>query len=124
MRVFRILALTHVGRSTQKVPPRIGQSAPGWGFLRSQRPGFGPRAQTASDPAGLSFAPIGLDLLLLFFRILFGRGCIGSRESSVPPPFAPFLKVEWDLGHIKAPGVRAAWNEPRRGNLAHHQLLL
>src|SRR6516165_7337247 len=49
------------------------------------------------EPAGFSFAPVGLDLLLLAFRPwLFGRGWIRSGEFGGPPLFAPFSKVEGD----------------------------
>jgi hypothetical protein len=54
---------------------------------------------------GLSFALVGLGLLLLTFSFwLFGRGWIRSQKSGGPPLFAPFLKVEGDTGHIKTPG--------------------
>ena len=57
-------------------------------------------------PVGFSFALVGgLGLLLVAFRLwLFRCGWIRSEESSGPSLFAPFLKVEGDLGHIKTPG--------------------
>jgi hypothetical protein len=59
-------------------------------------------------PLDFSFAPAWLDLLLLAFRAyLFGRGWIRSGESGSPPLFAPFLKVEGDIGHFKLASLLA-----------------
>ena len=54
------------------------------------------------NPVGFSFALAGLGQLLIqpFKFLFFGRGW--TNESGGPPLFEPSLKVEGDIGHIKA----------------------
>jgi hypothetical protein len=62
----------------------------------------------APNPASSSFALAGCRLLLnLRFELLrFGRVRIRSEEEfGGPPPFEPSLKVEGNIGHIKASGL-------------------
>jgi hypothetical protein len=69
------------------------------------------RPDARLNPAGFSFALVGLGLLLLAFRPwLFRRGWTRSEESGRPPLYAPFLKVEGDTGHDKTPGLSSRIN--------------
>jgi hypothetical protein len=60
----------------------------------------------------------GLERVFFGFHVtlpaFFGRGWIWSGESSGPPLFAPFLKVEGDTGHLK---LRACPPHQRSGSL-------